>query len=520
MNLRMPPLFTIAALALIPVTLVAADTEASAELTLHADQSGPTINRNIYGQFAEHLGHGIYGGIWVEENSSIPNTHGFRNDVLGALKNLHIPVLRWPGGCFADTYHWKDGIGPREKRPSIINSNWGGVVENNHFGTNEFLDLCEMIGTEPYITGNLGSGTVQEMAEWVEYMTSDADSPMANLRRANGREKAWKVPYFAVGNESWGCGGNMRPEYYSDEYRRYNTFLKDYGPTKLFRIAVGPNEDNYQWTDTLMKLDAKEHMNGLSLHYYTIPTGRWKGKGSATKFGEDQYFSTLHNAFKMDELIKQHSLIMDHYDPQKKVGLVVDEWGIWTDEEPGTNPAFLFQQNSMRDALVAAVHFHIFQAHADRVVMANIAQMVNVLQAMILTNDHGMVLTPTYHVFEMFTVHQDATSLSLDVKSPEYKFGNQTLPAVTGSASRDKSGKVHLSLLNLDPHREITVDCAVDGVNATNVTGRILTASSMTDHNTFEDPHHVEPKAFNGASVTQGKLTVKLPPLSVVVLTL
>src|SRR5581483_732248 len=398
---------------------------ASATLTLDAAKPGPVINRNIYGHFSEHLGRCIYEGLWVEPNSSIPNTKGYRNDVLAALKDLHVPQVRWPGGCFADEYHWRDGIGPRESRPAMINTHWGGVVENNHFGTHEFLDFCEQVGCEPYICLNVGSGTVQEAMEWVEYMTSDANSPMANLRRKNGREQPWHVHYLAVGNESWGCGGTMTPQFYADNFRRYNTFVKNYaaGPEgRIQRIACGPNDANYDWTETLMKSAARQ-MNGLALHYYTIPSGNWGAKGSATDFDEEQYFSTLRNARKMEELVTKHAAIMDRYDPQKRIGLVVDEWGVWTDVEPGTNRGFLYQQNSLRDALVAALTLHIFQEHADRVTMANIAQMINVLQAMILTDQDKMLLTPTYHVFEMFKVHQGATSLPIALTGPTYDLG-------------------------------------------------------------------------------------------------
>jgi alpha-N-arabinofuranosidase len=492
----------------------------SASLTLDEAKPGPVISKNIYGQFAEHLGHCIYEGIWVGPDSPIPNTKGYRNDVLAALKTLAVPQLRWPGGCFADEYHWRDGIGPREKRPSMYNSHWGGVVENNHFGTHEFLDLCELLGIEPYVCLNVGSGTVQEQMEWVEYMTSDASSPMANLRRANGRDKAWKVPFMAIGNESWGCGGNMRPQFYADNFRRYNTFVKNYSHDyRIQRIACGPDGANYAWTEELMATAGKQ-MNGLALHNYTLPTGNWKKKGSATDFAEDQYFSTLHNTLRMEELVTKHSAIMDKYDPEKKVGLVVDEWGVWTDVEPGTNPGFLYQQNTLRDALVAALNFHIFQAHADRVTMANIAQMVNVLQAMILTDKEKMLLTPTYHAFEMYKVHQGATLLPLTLTTPDYAFGDAKIPAISASASRDAAGRVHVSLVNTNPHEAITVTAALAGSTAKSVTGRILTAPATNSHNTFDAPHTVEPAAFTGAKLDGTTLTVALPAKSLVVLEL
>jgi len=518
--MRITPAFlaSLCAALLLP-TVRAADAE-SAVLTLDASHPGAVINPNLYGQFTEHLGRCVYEGIWVEPDSKIPNVRGIRSDVVAALKQLKVPQVRWPGGCFADEYHWLDGIGPRESRPSMINTHWGGVVENNHFGTHEFLDFCEQVGCEPYICLNVGSGTVQEAMEWVEYMTSDADSPMANLRRKNGRDKPWKVHYLAIGNESWGCGGSMTPQFYADNYRRYNTFVKNYDRNDpISRIACGPNSDSYEWTDTLMKNGGR--MNGLALHYYTLPSGSWQGsKGSATEFGEDQYFATLRNTLKMEELITKHSAIMDKYDPQKRVGLVVDEWGVWTDVEPGTNPGFLYQQNSLRDAILAAINLNMFQAHADRVTMANIAQMINVLQSMILTDKEKMLLTPTYHVFEMFKVHQGATSLSLQLTSPDYVMGAEKIPALSASASRDAAGKIHLSLANADPKNPITLSCKLVGASSNSVSGRILTAPTFTAHNTFADPNAVTPRNFEGAKLTGDALTVTLPAKSVVMLEL
>jgi alpha-L-arabinofuranosidase len=496
--------------------------EATAELVVHADQAGPVINKNIYGQFSEHLGHCIYGGIWVGADSKVPNTNGYNTAVLEALRNLHVPLLRWPGGCFADEYHWRDGIGPMDRRPSMYNSTWGGVVENNHFGTHEFLDMCEMLGIEPYVCLNVGSGTVQEAKEWVEYMTSSAHSPMADLRRANGREKPWKVRYIAVGNEAWGCGGNMRPEFYADNFRRIGSFLKNYQPgpeNALYKVACGPSDADYAWTDTVMRMAAKQ-MDGLSLHYYTIPTGSWSAKGSATNFGRDSYFATLGNTLKIKEMIERHSAIMDKYDPKKRVGLAVDEWGIWTDVEPGTNPSFLFQQNSMRDAIIAALNLHIFQAHADRVSMANIAQMVNVLQAMILTDRDRIVLTPTYHVFEMLKVHQGATSLPIELTTQDLPGTGESIPNVSASASRDAAGRIHVSLVNTSPDGPATVSCTLTGAALGSPSGRVLTAPEMTAHNTFDAPHAVEPAPFGGATASGGRLTVVLPALSVVVLEL
>ena len=486
--------------------------------TLRADQPGAVVNRNIYGHFAEHLGRGIYEGIWVGQDSPIPNTRGIRNDVLAALKELRIPVLRWPGGCFADEYHWKDGIGPREKRPAMINTHWGGVVENNHFGTHEFMDLVELLGTEAYISGNVGSGSVQEMMEWVEYLTSAASSPMANLRRQNGRDKPWRVSYFGVGNESWGCGGNMRPEYYADQFRRYNTFIKNYDRANpIYRVACGANGGNLNWTEVLMAMVGRQ-MNGLSLHYYTLPTGNLRDKGSATEFGEDQWFSTLSRTLQMDEIITKHAAIMDKTDAAKRVGLIVDEWGTWYDVEPGTEPGFLYQQNTLRDALAAALNLHIFQRHADRVVMANIAQTVNVLQAMILTDKEKMIRTPTYWVFEMFKVHQGGTVLPVELTSPDYVFCDQKIPSLSASATRAADGKtIHLSFANTYPNAAITLTVRLAGFAPASVTGRMLTAPTMQAHNTFAVPDAVQPTAFGGVTLVAGALEIHLPAKSVVV---
>lgn len=403
----------------------------------------------------------------------------------------------------------------------MINTHWGGVVENNHFGTHEFLDFCELLGIEPYVCLNVGSGTVQEAMEWVEYMTSDARSPMANLRRAHGRDKPWNVRYLAIGNESWGCGGNMTPAFYADNYKRYNTFVKNYRrDLRIERIACGPNEGNYEWTEVLMK-NVGNRMHGLALHYYTLPTGNWRGgKGHATQFGEDMWFATLQRTLHMEELVTKHSAIMDKYDPQKRIGLVVDEWGTWYDVEAGSNPGFLFQQSTLRDALVAALNLHIFQAHADRVTMANIAQIINVLQSVILTDKEKMILTPTYHVFEMFNVHQGATSLPVVLQTPDYVLNEKKIPAVSASASRDKSGRIHLSFANCDPNRPATVDCTLSGATAKSVVGRVLTAPAMNTHNTFAAPESIKPAPFAGALWTGATLAVTLPAKSVVILEL
>lgn len=484
-------------------------------LVIQADQGAHTLHRNLYGHFAEHLGRGIYEGLWVGEDSPIPNTRGIRNDVVAALKRINPPVLRWPGGCFADEYHWRDGIGPRAQRPPMLNSHWGAVVENNHFGTHEFFDLCAQIGAAPYICGNVGSGTVHEMQSWVEYCTLQADTPLTRERAANGRAAPWKLPYFGIGNENMGCGGMMRPEYYADEYRRYQTYVRNLSGNQVFKIACGPNGPNYRWTEVLMER-AGDLMDGLTLHYYAMPPwGEFKGK--ATEFTEQEYFRTLELAMFMRELIVNHSALMDRFDPRKRVALIVDEWGTWWEPEPGLNPDFLFQQNTMRDALVAAVTFNLFHHHGDRVRMANIAQTVNVLQAMVLTDGPRMAVTPTYHVFDMFQGHMDATYLPVSLVGDTYCVGGRQVPALSVSASR-KARRLTLSVAHLDVGRSTVLNVDLQGVTAKACAGRILAGDSLQSHNTCDQPARVAPAVFTGATLAHGRLRLTLPPASIVVL--
>ena len=451
------------------------------------------INKNIYGQFAEHLGRCIYDGIWVGKDSPIPNVNGYRKDLLEALQALKVPVLRWPGGCFADTYHWKNGIGPLADRPKIKNVFWGGTVEDNSFGTNEFLNLCELLGCDPYISANVGSGTVGEMVDWIEYMTSDDDVPMANLRRKNGREKPWNVKFIGIGNESWGCGGKMTPDFYVDLMKQYSNYAHMYGGDKFQRIGCGSNASDFNWTKVMME-KGRTDMDGLSLHYYTIAGEGWGNKSAATGFGENLYFNGLKKALYMDELVTMHSAIMDQFDKDKRVDLLVDEWGIWTDVEPGTIPGHLFQQNSMRDALIASSTLDILNKHCDRVKMANIAQIVNVLQSMILTKGDKMILTPTYHVFKMYNVHQDATLLPTSLICEPYKFGSDQIPSISSSASVDKNGKIHVTISNLNPSKEIKLEVNLSEKGFTNInSGTILTASAFNAVNTFDKPGTVVP---------------------------
>ena len=480
-------------------------------LIIHPQIQRGHIRKTIQGHFSEHLGRCIYGGLYVGENSEIPNINGMRASAVEALKAIHIPVLRWPGGCFADEYHWQDGIGPKEKRKKMVNTHWGGVTEDNSFGTHEFMELCRQLGCDAYVNGNVGSGTVREMSEWVEYITFEGVSPMAELRKQNGHETAWPLPYFCVGNENWGCGGNMTAEYYANEYRRYQTYIRQYSPDrKIYKIACGSSGLDYEWTDILMK-QAGRYMDGLSLHYYTVPHD-WSHKGPALGFSREDYVDTLQKALYIDTVIAKHSAIMDQYDPERRVGLVVDEWGTWYDVEPGTNPGFLYQQNSMRDAMVAGLTLNIFNSHCERVHMANLAQLVNVLQALILTEGPRMLLTPTYYVFKLFMHHQENELLFSETKAAVLEGG---LPAVQATASVDTDGIIHVTMVNPGLDEAQAASISLCGFRPEKISGEILTGA-MDAHNTFDKPDKVKDEAFSDYAITGDGLEVTLPPVSVV----
>lgn len=482
------------------------------KMLINTDDKQGHINREIYGNFSEHLGRCIYNGIYVGEDSDIPNIHGLRKDIIDALKNIKLPVIRWPGGCFADEYHWKDGIGDKNDRKKIINTNWGGVVEDNSFGTHEFMELCELVGCEPYIAGNVGSGTVRELSEWVEYMTFDGVSPMADLRKKNGHEKAWKLKYLGIGNENWGCGGHMTPEYYADQYKQFANFCKNYNDNKLYKIACGPNAADYNWTDVMMKKLGRPgewFADGISLHFYTVPD--WNNKGYATEFDRDGYYDVLSAAGYIDELITRHSEIMNRYDPDGSVALIVDEWGTWYDVEKGTNPGFLYQQNTMRDAMVAAISLNSFNRHCKRVKMANIAQAVNVLQAVILTEGEMMIKTPTYHVFDLFKDHQDGDAVYCYSQNENMKEGRNT-PMISSSASV-KDGVLTLTVANCGLDDDVDIVCELSGIAPSKASARILTGD-VHDHNTFDDPEKVIISDYD-ARIDEGKLKIKLPACSV-----
>jgi len=489
------------------------------KVILNTDSAKTMISKHIYGHFAEHISRVIYDGIYVgEDNTDIPNTNGVRNDVIEALKNLNIPNLRWPGGCFADTYHWKEAIGPKDERIPIENLAWGNYREDNSFGTHEFLNMCEQLGAEPYLAVNMNSGTVREAVKWVQYVNhANGTSYLTDLREKNGRGKPWHVTYWGIGNESWDCGGNMSVDYYVNLYKRYATAMTNYyNSEKLFRIAVGPGFPDYHWTETIMKDIPARRFEGLSIHHYAV---NWNHKSSSYEFNNEEYFATMEKAWFMEEFITKNCQVMDKYDPEKRVALIVDEWGGWYDPDT-TGHGALYQQNTIRDAMIAGLTLNIFNNHADRVRMANLAQTVNALQSVILTKDEKMILTPTYHVMEMYKVHQDALLVPVQVFSEDFVLGDKKLQAVSASASIDKSGKMHISLTNIDVQNDKKVEINLKGLKAKKVSGMILTSSKVQDHNTFDDPTKVVPKKFNKAILSGDNLTVNMPPHSVIVLEL
>jgi len=501
-------------------TILPAQEAGTNYLLVNAAMGKHRISKYIYGHFAEHLGRCIYGGLYVGDESSIPNIRGIRRDVLEALQGIKVPVLRWPGGCFADTYHWKDGIGPREERPSIVNIHWGNVTEDNSFGTHEFMDLCELLDCEPYICGNLGSGTVQEMAEWVEYLTSPAESPMTNLRKKNGREKPWRVKFWGLGNEAWGCGGRMDVHHYVDVAANYSAFCRSFPGNELYKIACGGYgwNDNYEWSEVLMKEGARQiGFQAQAIHYYTS-SGQKNKKYSATEFGEAAWFDVLQGTLKIEEILKQNVAIMDRYDPEKKTDLILDEWGTWYTVEEGTNPGFLYQQNSLRDAIVAALNLNIFNNFCERLFMANIAQTVNVLQAMVLTQDNQMVRTPSYYVYKLFIPHQDAMLLPTQMKSTDYVFSGEKIPALNASASIDQKKQIHLSIVNTDPNHAQSVNCIIFGKKISHVSGQILTAKAINAYNDFGKQEAVTIRDFKDVVLKGDTIQVIMPSKSIVML--
>jgi alpha-N-arabinofuranosidase len=506
------------------VPVVAAE---NVHLSIDASKPGARIDRNLFGQFAENLGHGLYEGIWVGPDSPIPNTRGIRNDVVAALRELKVPNVRWPGGCFADQYHWRKGIGPRDKRPVTINTAWGNVVDTNSFGTDEFMDFLHQIGSTPYVSINVGSGTPQEAAEWLEYLTAAAPTSLQKERAANGHPDPYKVGFLGIGNESWSCGGDMTADYYISQLKIYSRFVENDNPAQrdsnqMLKIAVGPGFPETEWTEAVMKAwqhhDWSWNFDGLSVHWYTTPGG-WPLSEPSTDFSVDDYAKTLKSTLFMDDFIRKQETAMDKYDPQKKVALVVDEWGGWYKALPGTNKDFLLQQNSIRDAILASLNLNIFARHADRVRMANIAQMINVIQAMILTDKEKMVLTPTYYVFKMYVPFQDAAFVPVAFDAGTYRQGDTTLPRIDAIAAKSTDGKLLLEITNLDAENPVTIDADTTGIAAKSASAETLTAAAVDSINTFASPNTVVPKPA-AVKIRDGKLSLTVAPRSVTIVSI
>ena len=523
MKCKLPLFFGFMA-AILSLPVIAAE---NVHLSIDASRPGARIDRNLFGQFAENLGHGLYEGIWVGPDSPIPNTRGIRNDVVSALRELKVPNVRWPGGCFADQYHWRKGIGPRDKRPATLNSAWGGVVDTNAFGTDEFMDFLEQIGSHAYVSANVGSGTPQEASEWLEYMTAAQPTALAKERAENGHPDPYPVALLGIGNESWSCGGDMTPDYYVSQLKIYSRFVNNdnpaqHGPDKMLKIAVGPGFPETEWTEAVMKAwqhhDWSWDFDGVSLHWYTTPNG-FANKTSSLNFGEGDYAKTLKSTLFMEDFLRKQETVMNKYDPQKKVALVIDEWGAWHAPLPGTNPDFLLQQNSLRDAVLASLNLNIFVRHADRVRGANIAQMINVLQAMILTDKDKMVLTPTYYIFKMYVPFQDAMFLPVMFDADTYTHGGVSLPRVDAIAAKGADGRLLLEITNLDAENPVTIDADMLGITAKSAKAETLTGAAVDSINTFASPNTVVPKSA-AVKIQDGKLSLTLEPRSVTVVSI
>ena len=488
-----------------------------------------TINPEIYGHFIEHLGGVIYDGVWVGPDSKIPNEGGIRRSLIDALKAIHAPIVRWPGGCFADSYDWRDGIGAAAERKARTNF-WGGT-DPNSFGTAEFLRFCSLVGTKPYLAANVRSLPARDFYQWVEYCNSPAGSTAgAKQRGALGHPEPYNVRYWGVGNESWGCGGNFTAEEYAAEFRRFTAWVPRY-EKPLDLIASGASDHQVDWTRKLMRaLQDKGQLDsvfGLSVHYYSwnLSGGRttdWnRGKGDALNFNEFEWYEMLAQGSAMDPIIRDHWAVMAESDPQHQIKLIIDEWGAWY--RPGTEvrPGFTISQMlTLRDALLSGLTLDIFHRHADKVAMANVAQLVNCLHSLILATEDKFVLTPVYHVFKMYMSHMGAQAVRTEFGAPPLTYDRvgkpATLPGLSGSASI--SGK-DLTLTVVNPHtsRTLETEIAVRGATITGGRGQILTHADIHAHNDFQHPDVLRPEPVSVA-VSGDRLVHRFPPASVTAL--
>ncbi len=511
----------------IPSSTPAAASSATQRVSILADTEIGLIRPEFHGQFAEHLGSCVYGGLWVGKNSRIPNTNGYRKQAVDYLKELGVPVLRWPGGCYADDYHWRDGIGPVEGRPKRVNIWWGGYVEDGSFGTHEFIGLCRLLGSEPYLAGNVGSGTPEELEHWIEYCNQPSGSTLAEERAKNGSPEPFQVKYWGIGNENWGCGGNMRPEVYADHFRRFANYVKEYGGTRPFMIASGPNGNSVTWTRGFMDGLQGGRPNAIGMHYY-------EGGGFvdvATSFTVEHMNAQLAQYALVEEAIVQQRGILDGYGRGRRINLMVDEWGVWDKipEEDEKRYGKLWMQSTMRSAVAAGLGLNVFNRQADKLYMCNIAQIVNVLQSMLLTDGpegEHCVRTTTYYAFSLFKPHRGKTSVRTETPDatplPPFQRGAAVGPSpLSVSASKDKdSGQLVVTLVNPRADADWHIDGTIRGVTAKSATAQILHDPDLNAYNSFDQPDRLVPRSHPVRVEGGGRLIMDLPRLSVATVTI
>ncbi|HYK89980.1 MAG TPA: alpha-L-arabinofuranosidase C-terminal domain-containing protein [Acidobacteriota bacterium] len=473
-------------------------------IRINADVGIGTIRPELHGHFAEHLGSCTYGGLWVGKDSRIPNIDGYRKQAVEYLRELGIPVLRWPGGCFADDYHWRDGIGPREKRPRTVNIHWGNYTEDNSFGTHEFVGLCRLIGAEPYFAGNVGSGTPEELRDWVEYCNFPSGSALSDERVRNGSREPFRISYWGIGNENWGCGGNMTPEEYAAQYRRFAGYVRGFGNTRPFPIACGPNGNDTDWSRRFLDaMKGRRYPSGFAMHFYS------GGKNVSTSFTIEAMQEQLSSFAKVEQAIKQQRALMDGYDPERRMGLLVDEWGVWDRMVPEEEKRYgrLWQQITVRSAVAAALGLNVFHRQADKLIMCNIAQIVNVLHSMLLTYEDQCIRTPAYYAFELLKAHRAKIAVHVE--------NDDTTPLGLSASASVKEKELVLSLVNPKHDTGTKVSCSLTGAAALSGKARILNDTDFNACNTFEYPDRIVPKD-HAVEVEASRIRVELPPMSIV----
>jgi alpha-N-arabinofuranosidase len=506
------------------------------------DEPLGTISPNIYGHFVENLSGVLYDGIWLGEKSPVANIDGVRKSLIEHMRKIKATVIRFPGGCFADSYDWRDGVGPAEKRPRRTNFWAMGESEKapashrydpNAVGTNEFVHFCNLIGAEPYLAANVRSLPASAFQQWVEYCNSPAGSTtLADARVAAGYPDPFRVKYWGVGNESWGCGGEFTPQEYAVEFRRYSTWLPTYGDN-LNLIASGPNTDDWNWTrefltEVLRKgPGALRRIYGMALHHYAWNLSRGKtqdwvaGKGEALKFDTVDWYELLREGERMEGLVTGHWQVLSEFDHQHRVKLVVDEWGPWyrpgSEATPGDQ---LEQMPTLRDAVFSGMTLDIFNRHPEKVAMANCAQLINCLNSLYLAHEDKFVITPVGHVFDLYSSHQGGDALRTVFSAPNVHYDRDGQPAsywgLKGSASvRDKS--LTITAVNPSTSEPRLAEIALRGATVKEASMRFLSNADIHAHNTFEQKEVIVPQT-KPLSMSGGTLVAEFPPASVVAL--